>query len=121
MGIGDYDKALASVLKSATLVKEMTYSMGLLGMAYALADQNAKAIKVLERMEKLSKTKYVSSLHKAFIYIGLNNKDKAFEYIDKAYIEREPWLFYMKIIPMFDSLRSDPRYFRLLKKLGLEK
>ena len=121
MGIGDYDKALASVLKSATLVKEMTYSMGLLGMAYALADQNPKALKVLERMEKLSKTKYVSSLHKAFIYIGLNNKDKAFEYIDKAYIEREPWLFYMKIIPMFDSLRSDPRYFKLLKKLGLEK
>jgi len=119
-GIGDYDKALESLLKSETLVKDMTYSMGLLGMAYALADQNTKALKVLERMEKLSENKYVSPLHKAFIYIGLFNKDKAFEYMDKAYNERDPFLFYIKTFPMFDSLRSDPRYLELLKKLGLE-
>jgi tetratricopeptide (TPR) repeat protein len=121
MGIGDYDKALASVLKSATLVKDMTYSMGLLGMAYAFADQDTKALKVLARMEKLSKIRYVSPLHKAYIYMGLNNKDKAFEYMDAACDERDPWLFYIKILPMFDSLRSDPRYLELLKKLGLEK
>jgi len=120
-GIGDYDKALVSLLKSEALAKEMTYSIGSLGMAYALAGQKPKAFKTLERMETLSKNKYVSSLHKAIIYIGLINKDKAFEYIDKAYIERDSFLFYLKTLPMFDSLRSDPRFIELLKKMGMEK
>ena len=116
-GIGDNDKALVSLLKSETLVKDMTYSIGSLGMAYALAGQKPKAIKTLERMETLSENKYVSPLHKAIIYIGLINKDKAFEYIDKAYIERDSFLFYLKTLPMFDTLRSDPRFIELLKKM----
>ncbi len=120
-GIGDYDNALVSLLKSETLIKDMTYSIGLLGWGYALADQNIKALKVLERMEKLSENKYVSSLHKAFIYIGLDNKDKTFEYMEKAYFEREPWMIYIKTLPLFDSLHSDPRFIELVKKMGLDK
>ena len=119
--IGDYDKAFVSLLKSEALAKDMTYGLGFLGMAYALADQNTKALKVLEKMEKLSENKYVSPMYKALIFIGLGNKDKAFTYIDKAFIERDPFLFYIKTLPIFDSLRLDPRFIELLKKMGLDK
>ena len=83
-----------------------------------MADQNNKALEILEKMEKLSETKYLSPMYKAFIFMGLGNKDKAFTYIDKAFIEREPFLFYLKTVPTFDSLRSDPRFTELLNKIG---
>jgi len=120
-GIEDYDRALVSLLKFEALAKEMTYGLGLLGMAYGLANQDNKAFEVFEKMERISENKYVSSLHKAFIFIGLSNKDKAFELMNKAYIEKDPFLFYSKTLPMYDSLRTDPRYSELLKKLRLER
>ena len=116
--IAAHDKALVSLMKSEALAKDMTYGLGILGMVYALADQNNKALEILEKMENLSETKYLSPLYKAFIFMGLGNKDKAFTYIDKAFIEREPFLFYLKTVPTFDSLRSDPRFTELLNKIG---
>ena len=59
-------------------------------------------------------------MYKALIFMGLGNNDKAFTYIDKAFIDREPFLCYLKTIPVVDSLRSDPRFIELLKKMGLE-
>ncbi len=53
--------------------------------------------------------------------LGLSNRDKAIELMNKAYIERDPFLFYTKTLPMYDYLRSDPRFIELLKKMGLEK
>jgi len=121
LGIAAHDKALVSLMKFEALAKDMTYGLGLLGMTYALADQNIKAFEILEKMEKLSETKYLSPMYKALIFLGLGNKDKAFTYIDKAFIDREPFLCYLKTIPVVDSLRSDPRFIELLKKMGLEK
>lgn len=109
-GIGENDKALASLLRAETLAKEMAYGLGFLGMAYALTGQKNKVFKMLEKLDKLSAEKYVSPMYKAFVYIGLDLTDKAFEYIEKAYVDRETFLFYMKIIPMVDNLRPDSRF-----------
>ena len=52
------------------------------------------------------------------IYIGLGEKDKAFEWLDKAYEQREGWNIQLKVDPVFDSLRSDPRFQQMLDKVG---
>jgi hypothetical protein len=57
----------------------------------------------------------------AYIYAGLGNKDKVFEWLEKGYTEQNSQLGYLKIDYMWDNLKSDPRYTDLLKKIGLNK
>ena len=53
------------------------------------------------------------------IYLGLNEKNKTFKYLQRAFDERNAWLVYLNTNPVFDSLRSDVRFDELLKRLGL--
>ncbi len=52
--------------------------------------------------------------------MGLGQKDQAFKWLEKAYEERDFWITFIKVAPYFDSLRSDPRFKILLKKMNLE-
>jgi serine/threonine protein kinase/tetratricopeptide (TPR) repeat protein len=71
-------------------------------------------------LKKLSEQQYVSPLNIADLYALLDEKDQAFEWLDKAYEERSPLLVLLRNHPNFDNLRSDPRFNALLKKIGLE-
>jgi hypothetical protein len=79
-----------------------------------------KALKVLDELLELSKQRYVSPYSIAEIYLALDQKDKGFAWLEKAYEERDYSLVYLKIALIADSLRSDPRYKALLKKMNLE-
>jgi hypothetical protein len=57
----------------------------------------------------------------ALIYVGLGQKDQAFKWLEEAYEKSDNLLVYLKVSSEFDSLRSDPRFTELLKKVGLEK
>src|SRR6266481_454325 len=91
-----------------------------LGHAYAVTGKRAEAEKILHELEKKSKISYVSPYMIATIYAGLGNKDKAFEYLEKAYQER-CWdiAWCLKADPRTDNLRSDPRFQSLLQRVGL--
>ena len=70
---------------------------------------------------------YIPPYHMTRFYFVLGDRDKAFEWLDRAFEERDLWLCYLKIEPGFDLLhldsdpRSDPRYQAMLKKIGLDK
>jgi adenylate cyclase len=51
------------------------------------------------------------------VYTGLANQDQVFEWLEKAYEERAVWLVLVKVEPRFDSLRSDPRFKNLLRRM----
>lgn len=95
--------------------------VGYLGFAYGMSGQEDETLKMLDQLSKLSQQRYVSSLYKALVYAGLGKKNQAFEYLDKAYDERESWMVTLKTAPFMDILRSDPRYEALIKKMGMEK
>lgn len=59
------------------------------------------------------------SCYAAQVYASIGEKDLAFEWLEKAYEERSPLLVYAKVMPYYDTLRSDPRFTSLLKRLGL--
>ena len=80
-----------------------------------------EAFKILERLEDLSKDRYVGSFWRAVARLGLGEKNKALENLEKAYDERESNLAYIKVWPLFDSLRSEPRFQAVLKKMNLDK
>jgi hypothetical protein len=54
------------------------------------------------------------------VYAKLGETDQAFEWLERAYLERSSWMTVLKSDPRFESLRSDPRYIDLLRSLGLE-
>jgi hypothetical protein len=54
------------------------------------------------------------------LYLGLGDKDRAFEALNRACDNREMLIDYIKVDPFFDPLRSDPRYFALLRPMNLE-
>ena len=96
---------------------ELTYHWHL-GYIYGVAGKREKALEILNYYLELSKKEFVWTAGIAFIYIGLGEKDKAFEWLEKTYEQREAWLDQLKVDPMFDSLRSDPRFQDLLDRMN---
>lgn len=91
-----------------------------LAYAYARTGKRAEAEKTLRDLLDQSRTSYVSPYMIATIYAGLGNKDKAFEYLEKAYNERSADLsYFLKADLRMDTLRSDRRLQNLTKRMGL--
>ena len=88
-----------------------------LGYAYATAGRKSEAREVLRDLREQSRDGYVSPYFMAGIYAGLGEKDHAFEWLNRAYEERE-WM-QLKLDPFLDSLRSDPRFHQLLSRMNL--
>jgi tetratricopeptide (TPR) repeat protein len=90
-----------------------------LGHAYGRNGNRSEAEKVLAQLRTLSKSGYVSSYAIALVYIGLADKEKAFEWLQRAVTERSPSITTLKVDPVFDDLRSDPRFVFLIRQIGL--
>jgi tetratricopeptide (TPR) repeat protein len=96
--------------------------LGLLGHLYAISGRRAEARGIISQLHGMSTdNRYVPSLYVALIYIGLGDKNQAFEWLDKAYNERSEYLVYLPTEPTADPLRKDPRFDALLERLGLRK
>ena len=93
--------------------------IGNLGWLNALAGKKDRAKEFLADLEERSKKGYVSHFWTGVIYLCLGELDKAFEWFEKAWDERDGNLLYFTIPPVFDPIRSDPRYKNILKKMGL--
>ena len=115
-----WDDAIAAAQKCVELTGGAVNALSVLGMAYGLAGMKDEALKILERLDGLSKDHYVGSLYKAFVWVGLGEKIKALENLEKAYLERESLMAYINVWPLLDSLRSEPRFKALLKKMNLD-
>jgi len=81
--------------------------------------EGARRKQVINRLLERSKHSYVAPYYIALVYTELGEKDQAFDWLEKAYEEREPYFNLFKVEPVFDSLRSDPRFLGLLKRIGL--
>jgi tetratricopeptide (TPR) repeat protein len=90
----------------------------LLGHAYATSGKQGEAQKILVELNEMSRQAYVSPYDLAILYVGLGDKDRAFEQLNKAYEDRAGWIIYLKVEPLFDPLRSDPRFAELVKRMN---
>jgi TolB-like protein/DNA-binding winged helix-turn-helix (wHTH) protein/Tfp pilus assembly protein PilF len=116
---GAFAEAIADLQRATTLSPNVTDYKGGLGYAYARANKRAAARKMLDELKERSKHRYVSWFYVAAIYAGLDEKDQAFACLEKAYAQREQGFVVMNREPMFDPLRSDPRFADLLRRIGL--
>ena len=119
---GKYDQAIAGfqngiALKGST---ELSFLMSGLGHVYGVSGKKAEARALLDELKQMSLQEYVPPDSIALVYAGLGEKDQAFAWLEKAYGERSFGVAWLKVEPRWDSLRSDPRFADLLRRVGLE-
>ena len=114
-----YPEAIAALQKSRELETSNPSTLGYLGHVYGVAGKKADAEKTLQELKEISKQRYVPPYNFACVYAGLGDKDQAFEWLERAYTERDFYLTLLKVEPAMDNLRSEPRFAGLLKRVGL--
>ena len=116
---GDAAGAIAEFQRSKIVVTGAWYQ-GLLGYAYAISGDQSKAEQILGELEELAKHQYVNTSAFAAIYLGLGEKEKALDWLDKCYENQESACWLLKVDPIYDTIRNEPRFQAILKKVGLE-
>jgi TolB-like protein/Tfp pilus assembly protein PilF len=115
---GMYEEAIAELQKAISL-SSGSDALAMLGYAYSVAGHGSEARKVLNRLRRLSDLKYVEPASMAIIYTGLAEKERAFQWLERAYEHRNELLMMLRVDPRLDSLRSDKRFADLLRRVGL--
>ncbi|HEX3235487.1 MAG TPA: protein kinase [Gemmatimonadales bacterium] len=114
-----FDEAAAAFREAIASSDSPALAIAGLGAVAAARGRTEEAQAVLDGLETTARERYVSPVAFATVYAALGNADAAFEWVDRAYAERRGWLAYLKVEPMLDPLRTDPRFLRLLERLRL--
>ena len=113
-----HEQAIAQLEGYANTTGGRTIFKATLAFVYAQSGRKAQAISILNELKSRSMTnQYLSPFQIALIYAGLGENDEAMEWLQTATRERDPFLMYIRVDPNFDSLREDPRFIELIKKL----
>ena len=105
----DFEAARANAPYPATLIP--------LGYTYGRMSNTDQAKSYLRQLEEASNSQYVPAIYHALIYAGLNDKDNAFLWLNKAFDEHCDYLVFLERDPIADPLRDDPRFADLLKRI----
>jgi adenylate cyclase len=116
---GDTTGAIAEFQQSKIVVTGAWYQ-GLLGYAYAISGERPKAEQILRELEQMAKRQYVNSTAFADIHLGLGEKEKALDCLEKSYQDQESACWYLKVDPIYDSVRNEPRFQALVQKVFRE-
>jgi tetratricopeptide (TPR) repeat protein len=117
--MGRYELAIAEGEKSVKLSGGSPLMNAALAQTFATAGRKKEAIQILDELTSLTKQKYVAPYFFAGIHMGLGEDDRAIEYLEKSYEEHSHWLIYLHLDPSMDSLRSNPRFQDLSRRVGL--
>ena len=113
-------EAIAEFQRAVELEKDNAENWANLGHAYALSGKRAEAQRIIDHLSEVSAHSYVAPYNFAVIYAGLGDKEQAFAWLDRAYTDRSGFLaFYFNTDAHMDSLRSDPHFADLLRRVGL--
>lgn len=117
---GKYDEAIIEINKAVNLSGRNVRTVASLAHAYAVSGKREEAVGLLDELKERSAHTYVAPYFITLVLAGLADNDAAFEWLEKAYQERFPYLYLLKGEPVFYGLHSDPRFVALLKKVRLE-
>ncbi len=120
---GRYSEALASAHRAVELTEGRAGAplyLASLGHAFAKTGDEPAARAILSRLQSEASAQHVSAFHVAAVHAALGDLDAAFDGLDRAIDERDPWIGYMKVDPRLDPLRADPRFTELLNRVGLD-
>lgn len=116
---GMNQEGIATLEKGLRLSPGNPTFLGALGYAYAVSGNHQAARRNLLELHLLSQDRYVPAYDAATVYAGLGEKDRAFEWLEKAYEQRDSMMSWLKLDNRLKDLHADPRFPALVRKMGL--
>lgn len=116
-GLKSFSEMNAKMISIAPTGHNITIAA--IGYGYAWAGRTEQAYDMLELLMEKGGDEYVSPFWVAVLYIGLKEYDQALQWLDRAFEEKDGSLVYIKVMPVFDPVRTDRRFISLLEKTGL--
>ena len=114
-----YAEAIAALEEARSLHLSGRQTLGILAYADAVSGNREDALRILDELKSAAETDDDALIRIAQVYVGLDDKERAFEWLEKAYQRRAHWLRALKLDFIYDPLRSDPRFKELLRRVGL--
>jgi TolB-like protein/Tfp pilus assembly protein PilF len=115
---GHYQAAIEELKKAGNFTSE---PYATIGYVYGRMGRTTDAHKVIADLQDQLKTGYVAPTNFVTVYIGLSDKDHAFAWLEKGFQQRDFWITFLKGEPIFDPLRSDPRFQDLVRRVNFPK
>ena len=100
-------------------LSDFPFDIGLLAAAYARKGSELGARQCIEKLSRLAQNQYVTPLAEAFAAIGMKHFDLAFQRLNEAIDDKTAFVNLLAVEPLFNPLRHDGRFAKLLKKLNL--
>jgi serine/threonine-protein kinase len=116
---GSFEDAIREFEYCVRVTSERPSMLALLAHAYAMAGRKKEARAVLDKLNALARQRYVASYPVAAVYAALGDKEQALARLERAYDEGDSWMDYLGVDPRLDSLRSDPRFVNLMRRMNL--
>jgi TolB-like protein/Tfp pilus assembly protein PilF len=114
-----FDEAVDALERAVVLSSQDPFQIAALAHAHAVSGNENEALRLLDALQEESHRRYVSPYGIAEVYVGLGDNESAFQWLERAYEGRSPYLIYLKVEPRLDPLRSDPRFTDLMARMGL--
>jgi TolB-like protein/Tfp pilus assembly protein PilF len=121
VALGQYNEAVQEFQKFATLGGDQTLALAFLGHAYAQSGDQTNAAECLGKLQALAAAQPLASYRFAILYTGLGARDQAIDALEKTFEERSDGLAFLKVEPLFDPLRSHPRFEELMRRMNFPK
>jgi len=116
---GAYDEAARAFQEAITLSPDLSYATAGLAHVLALRGRRREAEVLLAELEARARDRYVSPVAFCIVHLGLRNTDQVFQWFERAYQDRRGWLSYLKVDPMCDVVKDDPRFGEFVKRMKL--
>jgi len=116
---GDAGETLRRCEEAIQLAPEFATTVGQVAAAYAKVGRFEQARSILNQVEKSSEPDGRFSIWIGIMYAALGEKEAAFDWLERAFQERNPFLIYLKVHPVFGNLHDDPRFDALVKRIGI--
>ncbi len=117
---GMHAQAVAAATKAKELSKVNSESIALIGYSLAKSGETEKARAVLDELLKLSNERYVPPYNFALVYNALGESDKALDYLEKGFAEKNVLMVFLKVEPKWNNLRNESRFVDLMRRMNFE-
>jgi tetratricopeptide (TPR) repeat protein len=118
VGAEQFDEAILTLEKAASLSRRSPAVLGVLARAYAHGGRRTEALQVIDELRQRVQKGYVPPAAFLNAYLGIGDTEQAFVWLERAAEERSNIMQFLKVHPFFDSLRGDPRFAGYLRRVN---
>ena len=113
-----YPEAVAAFQRVESQQGRQPNVVASLAWVYGLAGRKHEARELIDELNEIARHRYVAPALFVYAYLGLGDKDTALTWVERGMEEHDQWFFFMKVDPIMDPLRSEPRFQAALRRMN---